>query len=334
MKDDSKFPANSHLPAANVESDRIDEAWVVTNEQWWNWYVSLAENSQDSISEEKLIDWEDQNDYQPLLIEELQAELAEPYPISKGQVQQFQTDSYIRIKNIFSPGAISLLRQELKKVFYRHHQSDPKRKFSSMELMWLESDIVKEFVLSKRLGKLAAELLQVSSVRVYHDDFLCKESECGRTPWHYDGHHYPIASNNIVTLWIPLQPTPKEIGPLQLAKGSEIHKLIKEIAFDKFSQSYDSAIAEIIQDRSIIIDREPFLLGEVSFQHCLKVHAAGANHTTQQRIAFGISYFENGDSVISSPTLISGDWQKFMPGIEASEIISSPYNPIVYQSNN
>ncbi|GAX37346.1 phytanoyl-CoA dioxygenase family protein [Nodularia sp. NIES-3585] len=326
----SNFKANSDIPAANAQTDRIDETWSGTNEQWWNWYTSLADNSKEPLNQETLIPLNEQVAPQLPSIKELQQELAEPYPISEEQIQQFQTDSYIRIKNILSPGSLSLLRQELKQLFYRHHKLDPNRKFSSMELMWQESDTVKEFVLSKRLGKLAANLLQVSSVRVYHDDFLCKEPGCGRTPWHYDGFHYPIASNNIGTFWIPLQLTPKAMGPLELAKGMELHKLVKEIPFDKFSQSHDHAIREMLQALDIQVDSEPFLLGEVSFQHCLNVHGAGANHTNEQRIAFGISYFENGSRVISSPTLISGDWQKFMPGIQPSEIISSPYNPIVY----
>ncbi|MBR8838153.1 MAG: phytanoyl-CoA dioxygenase family protein [Stigonema ocellatum SAG 48.90 = DSM 106950] len=326
----SNFQANSDLPAANAETDGIHETWTGTNEQWWNWYISLADNNKESLNQETLIPQNEQVALQVPSIKELQQELAEPYPISEDQIQQFQTESYIRIKNILSPGSLCLLRQELKQIFYRHHKLDPNRQFSSMELMWQESDIVKEFVLSKRLGKLAANLLQVSSVRVYHDDFLCKEPGCVRTPWHYDGFHYPIASNNVGTFWIPLQSTPKAMGPLELAKGMEIYKLVKEIPFDKFSQGHDHAIIEILEVLGIRIDREPFLLGEISFQHCLNVHAAAANRTTEQRIAFGISYFENGARVISSPTLMSGDWQKFMPGIQPSELISSPYNPIVY----
>ncbi len=91
---------------------------------------------------------------------------------------------------------------------------------------------------------------------------------------------------------------------------------MKTIPFDKFSQGHDRAIAEMLQAHGIIIDDEPFQLGEISFQHRLNVHGAGANRTTEKRIAFGISYFENGASVINSPTLISGDWQKFMPGVK------------------
>lgn len=330
----SDLQSNSHLPAANAKTDSIDEAWTGTNEQWWNWYISLADNSQESVNQEKLILLPEQVAQKVPSIEELQKELAEPYPISDHQIQQFQAESYLRIKNFLSPGALSLLRYELKQLFYRHNEFDLNRQFSSREMMWLESDIAKEFVLSKRLGQLVADILQVSSVRVYHDDFLCKEPGCGRTPWHYDGHHYPIASNNVGTMWIPLQPTPKEMGSLELAKGMETYKLIKEIPFDKFARGYDRAISEMLQEHGIVIDREPFQIGEITFQHCLNVHGAGANRTTQQRIAFGISYFENGASVINSPTIISGDWQKFMPGVHPSEPISSAYNPIVYDRNS
>lgn len=200
--------------------------------------------------------------------------------------------------------------------------------------MWLESDIAKAFALSKRLGQLAAELLQVSSVRLYHDNFLCKEPGAGRTPWHYDAHTYPIASHNVGTVWIPLQPTPQEMGPLEYAKGKETYKLLEQIPFDKFSQDRDLAITQMLQARSITIDREPFLLGEIGFQHCLSVHGASANRTTEQRIAFAISYLEDGVRVLNSPTLISGDWQKFMPGVQPSEPISSSYNPIVYARQN
>jgi len=330
----SALQSNSHLPAENSQTDTIDEAWTGTNEQWWDWYISLADNSQEPVKQEKLIFLPEQVPEKVPSIEELKKELAQPYSISDHQIQQFQAESYLRIKDFFSPGALYLLREELKEVFDRHNEVDLNRQFSSREMMWLESDIAKEFVLSKRLGQLVAELLQVSSVRIYHDDFLCKEPGCGRTPWHYDGHHYPIATKNVGTMWIPLQPTPKEMGPLELAKGMENYKLIQEIPFDKFSQGHDRAIFEMLQARGIVVDREPFQIGEINFQHCLNVHGAGANRTTQKRIAFGISYFENGASVVNSPTLISGDWQKFMPGVEASEPIASIYNPIVYDRNS
>lgn len=321
---------NQHLPAANACTAAIDEAWTGTNEQWWNWYISLAHDSEQPATPPTLIDRPQSVPPRWPTREELHQELAQPYALSEHQIQQFRTDSFVKLKQVFSPAALALLRQELKALFEKHTPSDPARRFSSRELLWLENDIAREFVLSPRLGRLAAELLGVASVRVYHDDFLCKEPGCGRTPWHYDSHHYPIDSPHVGTMWIPLQPTPPDMGPLELAKGMDVHRIIQAVPFDKFSNSHDRRVAETLQERGIVIDRGPFDIGEISFQHGLNVHGAGANQTTQQRIAFGISYFENGACVVAAPGLISGDWQKFMPGVQPCEPIVSPYNPVVH----
>jgi hypothetical protein len=48
------------------------------------------------------------------------------------------------------------------------------------------------------------------------------------------------------------------------------------------------------------------------------------------RIALATTYIEDGARLIDSPTLISGDFEKFMPGVEPGEAIESPLNPIVY----
>ena len=43
MPNTSKRPdASSFLNQSNASSDGIDEKWAANNEQWWDWYLSLA----------------------------------------------------------------------------------------------------------------------------------------------------------------------------------------------------------------------------------------------------------------------------------------------------
>ena len=58
------------------------------------------------------------------------------------------------------------------------------------------------------------QLISSPAVRLYHDNVLAKQAGCGRTPWHYDDHHFPLDTNDVVTAWVPAQPTPLEMGPL------------------------------------------------------------------------------------------------------------------------
>ena len=79
--------------------------------------------------------------------------------------------------------------------------------FLSLEMTWPKNELLRAYVLSPRLGQISADLLGVSAVRLYHDNVLAKQAGCGRTPWHFDDHHFPLDTNDVVTAWVPAQPT-------------------------------------------------------------------------------------------------------------------------------
>src|SRR5208283_1432214 len=70
--------------------------------------------------------------------------------------------------------------------------------------LWVKDEGVKQFVLARRFAKLAAQLLGVDGVRVYHDQALLKEPGGGLTPWHQDQHYWPLATDKTITMWMPL----------------------------------------------------------------------------------------------------------------------------------
>ena len=70
---------------------------------------------------------------------------------------------------------------------------------------------------SPRLAGLAAELLGEPAIRICHDNALSKEPGCGRTPWHHDAEHFPLATLQAVTARIPVTAIPAYMGPLALA---------------------------------------------------------------------------------------------------------------------
>lgn len=72
-------------------------------------------------------------------------------------------------------------------------------------------------LLVKKLASIASQLLEVDGVRMYHDQALFKEPSGGHTPWHADQYYWPLSSDRTVTVWIPLQATPLELGPLPSA---------------------------------------------------------------------------------------------------------------------
>ena len=263
----------------------------------------------------------------------IEAGLSESYSLSRASIDQFSRDGYIKLKNVIDPEHLTLLRQRINAILIEALGREPGLAFRSDEMMWLHDEFVRCFVLSKRVAQIASELLEVQTVRLYHDNALSKEPGCGRTPWHYDFHHFPIDSLNVCTAWIPLQTIPREMGPLAFAAGMETYKLVQDLPFNKFDASYDKQLSQVFAENHIPVDDSTFELGEVSFHHTLSFHTAGANTTSESRMALATTYFEDGARLVSNPTMISGDFQKFMPGIEPGYVINSDYNPVCHTSS-
>ncbi len=221
----------------------------------------------------------------------------------------------------------------LEKTFDNSANNKRNNRFLSLEMMWLENDLIRSYVLSPRIAQIAANLLGVKSVRLYHDNLLAKESRCGRTPWHYDDHHFPLATQDVITAWIPAQAIPRAMGPLAFAKPLSVFELVKNIEFSKFDTSYDKKIGETFRSNNVEIEDGPFEIGEVSFHHNRSFHTAAANRTTQTRVVLANTFFADGARVVQEPTMVSGDWQKFIPGVNPGDVAASELNPICWTSD-
>jgi ectoine hydroxylase-related dioxygenase (phytanoyl-CoA dioxygenase family) len=197
-------------------------------------------------------------------------------------------------------------------------------------MIWPDNPLLRAYVLSPRLAQISAQLIQANAVRLYHDNVLAKQPECGRTPWHFDDHHFPLDTNDVVTAWAPVQAIPLAMGPLAFAYPLDVHRLVNAVTFEKSGTGYDRGVAEVFARNNVSVDQTPFDLGEVSFHHNLSFHTAARNLTDRSRIVLANTYYADGARIVDSPTMVSGDWQKFMPGVGPGEVAASELNPICW----
>jgi len=323
--------ANDSPLKAHDRATEVANEWSHDNQQWWNQYMAGADNDSVAPPSTRAKQPLARADSAPLPdAHALRAELNSHYELDPHAIARFNSDGYVKLKQVLSPGALALLRQEMEATLLADLGANHKLDFRSGEMMWLANDLFRQFVLSTRIAEIAAALLGVQRVRLYHDNALAKEPGCGRTPWHYDDDHFPIASNNVCTAWIPLQAIPQEMGPLAFAVGMENYRLVKSVEHSRFDKSYDRAISNAFAKHDVAVDDGPFEIGEISFHHSLSFHTAGPNNTTESRMVLATTYFEDGACVVPSPTMVSGDWRKFMPGVDGGEPINSRYNPVCF----
>lgn len=322
------IPHTAPAPGAAEDAFDVDRPWQGDNQDWWDWYVTLAHDPGAARPSRPV--YAATPDAPPSTDDELQAELRRPYPLAQADRDAFAANGYVKLPDVLSPCAVARLRLELATLLAEAFPSGSGQKFLSLELVWLVNAAIRRFVLSPRIAKICAELLGVESVRLYHDNVLSKEPGCGRTPWHFDDHHFPLATNDVVTAWAPAQAIPMEMGPLAFASPITAHRLVDDVPFNTKDASYDRRVGEIFAQHDVAVDETPFALGEVSFHHNLSFHMANANRTNTSRIVLANTYFADGARIVDSPTMVSGDWRKFVPGAEPGQPAASRLNPVCW----
>lgn len=262
------------------------------------------------------------------------------YPLGPEQIARFRRDGFIKLKDVLTSEALAFYGQEITRLTIAlNKESRPIRERNTYEQaflqvmnLWESSALVRAFVLGKRLGRIAAELLQVDGVRLYHDQSLYKEPGGGITPAHADQYYWPLASDRCVTAWIPLQAVPHEMGPLAFYAQSQ------SVAFGRdlgISDDSEREITAAMQAHGFAIVDEPFELGEVSFHLGWTFHRAGPNVSPKPRSVMTVIYMDARMRLAEPANPVQrGDWAKWCPGATVGEQIETMKNPVIYQARS
>lgn len=258
------------------------------------------------------------------------------YPLAADQIARFREDGYIKLKHVLSADVIvhygPIITSEVYRLNTMHLPLDQRDTYNKAFLqvgnIWTKNETVKEFCWGQRLARMAAELLGVKSVRMYHDQALYKEPGGGVTPWHADQYYWPLSNANTVTAWIPLQATPMEMGPLAFAKGSHRFEAGRELGI---SDESEERIGRSMKEQNYPLDDTPFDLGEVSFHYGWTFHRAGRNVSTLPRAVMTIIYMDSEIRLIEPDTKArEGDRSVFAADVEVGGIMNGKMTPVIY----
>ena len=259
-----------------------------------------------------------------------------PATLESADRAQYERDGFIKLKDIFSAETLARYREAISSEVLRRNavkaplaERDTYHKaFLQVTNLWRTDDVAREFVFGKRLASIAAHLLGVAHVRLYHDQALYKEPGGGITPWHADQFYWPLDSDKTVTAWVPLQATPTEMGPLAFAAGSQRMVTGRDL---EISDESERSLQQALRAGRFREVNEPFELGEVSFHSGWTFHHTGANRSEQPRAVMTIIYMADGIR-LTNPARKQhyADWEAFMPGVEPGHVVDSPLNPVLY----
>lgn len=264
-------------------------------------------------------------------------DIESPYPLAPDAVRRFDDQGFVRLHDVLNSETIRHFEPEITaKVIELNtlhlpmeERSTYQKAFLQITNLWQHSEVVRQLVFSRRLARIAADLLGVGGVRLYHDQALYKETGGGITPWHADQYYWPFSTDRCCTIWIPLQETPIEMGPLGFAVGSHRFEYGRDL---QISDESEAKLQRAIDEQGFEVSVEPYALGDASFHLGWTFHRANPNRTDVARRAMTIIYLD-ADMSVAEPKNENqaGDLASWMPGAKPGDLPDTPLNPVLYR---
>lgn len=265
-------------------------------------------------------------------------DLAAGYDVSAEQVAEFQRNGHILLRSIVSSeevaayrGVILAAREQFgaERTPLENRDTYGRAFLKGMNL-WPKDEGVRRFVLAGRFAKIAADLLGVEGVRVYHDQALLKEPGGGITPWHQDQHYWPLDTDDTITMWMPLVNVFPEMGIMRFASGSHLNGYLGDMPIsDDSGQKFE----EYIQSRGYrIAPGAAMEAGDATFHYGWTLHGAPANATDRTREVMTVIWHSDGARATEPDSFDrQRDLERWLTGLKPGDLAATELNPLVFR---
>tara|TARA_R110002124_G_scaffold227442_4_gene392702 strand:+ start:298 stop:1077 length:780 start_codon:yes stop_codon:yes gene_type:complete len=256
--------------------------------------------------------------------------------IESEQKDYFKAHGNVLIENILSPKEIEAYRPIVLSAVERYNTETREiedrdtygKAFLQIMNLWEVDEGVREFTLAKRFASIAADLLEVKNVRLYHDQALFKEAGGGPTPWHQDQYYWPIDTNKMITMWMPLVDINLEMGMLSFANGSHQLGYLGNLAI---SDNSEEILSQLVKEKKYEINRaETMKAGDATWHSGWTLHHAAGNSAKVTREVMTIIYMD-AEATIAEPRNEHqrADHARWLQNYPIGENAASQLNPLL-----
>jgi ectoine hydroxylase-related dioxygenase (phytanoyl-CoA dioxygenase family) len=216
--------------------------------------------------------------------------------------QRFAEQGFVRVDGLLTADEVERFRAAIDEGLATRLAGDTRRarnpakyesSFHQCINLWEDVPGVRPLTFHPAIAALAAAILGVASVRVWHDQALYKGPGGRRTDPHQDQPYWPIVETDTVTAWIPLVDVDLDAGAMGYVPGS--HRFgVRKFANIFTDRGFD--LEHGPEARGVAPVFQPVPAGSVVFHHGLTIHTAGANDTAAVRKAHSVIFFADGST--------------------------------------
>ncbi|VEG90825.1 phytanoyl-CoA dioxygenase family protein [Legionella spiritensis] len=264
--------------------------------------------------------------------------------VSTRLIHDFQRDGAVCLRQLLSKEHVALLREgielNLRTLSHRAKiasKTDDPGLFVEDFCTWAANPCYRQIIFDSPLGQVAAELMNSSTARLYHDHMLVKEPNTRQsTPWHQDQPYYNVDGRQNCSFWIPVDPV-RRSSTLEFIAGSHSGPWLMPRTFmDHKAKWFPEGSLADLPDIESTRDQYPILgwdiePGDVVCFHMLTLHAAGGVDGQARRRVFSARFL--GDDMVHAPRNwpTSPDFPGLAEELPAGAPMEHPLFPIVWQ---
>jgi len=146
-------------------------------------------------------------------------------PMTPQEVADYRRDGVVCLRGVYSPQWVDRLRDALDAIYARGGLDGLgiSKKFRSDAFTWMTDDAIRDFVLSAPTAHIAQQAMGSKKVNFFYDQIFIKAALTpDPTPWHHDATFYPLAGDQICSLWTSVDAVDAESSALEFIAGSHL----------------------------------------------------------------------------------------------------------------
>jgi ectoine hydroxylase-related dioxygenase (phytanoyl-CoA dioxygenase family) len=261
------------------------------------------------------------------------------YPLTERQCLDYRRDGHILLRGVATAEEIALARPVITRLTdeaalarkTEGRVSGYASMFTQVTNLWRLDAVARAYVFGKRFAGIAAELMGVDGVRLYHDQALIKEPGGKPTPWHLDHYYWPLDTSHTITMWMALVDIPPEMGSMSFASGS--HRGTGLPAMEISSKS-EEVFEKTIRELGTPTPSYSLKAGDATFHSGDLLHRAFGNESTARREVMTVIYFADGTRVSDlAYEHRKVDRDAFLPGCQPGDPAATEMNPLLYSTS-
>jgi ectoine hydroxylase-related dioxygenase (phytanoyl-CoA dioxygenase family) len=266
-------------------------------------------------------------------------DLSDRHPLDEATIAGFAAKGHACVRGLasadelatFAPAILAAAAANTHETRPLEERDTYGKAFLQMFNLWRVDPVVQAFVHARRFARVAAALLEVDGVRLYHDQALVKEPGGGITPWHQDQTYWPLDTDRTITMWMPLADVPAEVGTMTFANGT--HRL-GHLGASGISDETQEGFERLIAERGFELETHgPLRAGDATFHTGWTLHSAPANPTPNPRPVMTVIYYADGARVSepSSP-MEEFDLKVWLKPCRPGDLAAGARNPLLVSS--